>query len=167
MRARRLIWLTSLGLATACVPGCKLAQAPDRDEIAREGLPETTRIRAEWAADAEDTGNADDGWIRSFDDPQLEALVDEAVANNPNLLLHEVVTVLRMPNILPHTLAAIAKDPRWKSNEQVRILIATHRNTPLATAEAVVSGLRAPALEKVLCAPSLQPALKAKLLRRK
>ncbi len=98
-------------------------------------------------------------------DPHLQVI--DALVRSPNLLLHEVVIVLRMPNILPHTLAAIAKDARWKSNERARILIATHRNTPLAAAEEVVSGLPPRAVQKVLEAPGLPPALKSKLLRRK
>ena len=77
----------SLGVMAACLAGCKLAPAPDRDEVAQQALPDTTEIRSDWAGDAQDTGHVDDGWIRSFNDPQLEALVDEALENNLNLRL--------------------------------------------------------------------------------
>jgi len=92
--------------------------------------------------------------------------VIDALTRNPNLLLHEIVTLLRMPSLLPHTLATVAKDPRWKRHEQVNVLLATHRNTPLPVAEEVVSRLRPPALQKVIQSPGLHAAVKAKLLRR-
>lgn len=96
----------------------------------------------------------------------LHLQVIDALARNPNLLLHEIVTLLRMPNLLPHTLATISKDPRWGGHEQVNVLIAIHRNTPLPVAEEVVSRLRLPALQKVIQAPALHAAIKTKLLRR-
>ena len=92
--------------------------------------------------------------------------VIDALARNPNLLLHEIVTLLRMPSLLPHTLATISKTPRWKGNEQVNVLVATHRNTPMAVAEAVVSRLRPAALQKAFQAPGLHAAVRAKLQRK-
>jgi outer membrane protein TolC len=67
--------------------GCKsAAPPPPREEVVREALPETTEIPDEFkAAKDVDTGQVDDGWIRGFGDPQLEALVDEALHNNLNL----------------------------------------------------------------------------------
>jgi hypothetical protein len=99
-----------------------------------------------------------------FHDTHLQVL--DALARNPNLLPHEVVTLLRMPSLPPHTLAALAKDPRWRSHEQVGVMISTHRNTPLPVAEEVVSRLRPGSVQKVLRSPGLHEALKVKLLRR-
>jgi NodT family efflux transporter outer membrane factor (OMF) lipoprotein len=48
-------------------------------------LPDGTQIPVEWTASEWDTGAVDDGWIASFGDAQLDALVDEAIANNLNL----------------------------------------------------------------------------------
>ena len=61
--------------------GCAtpLQEPPPQEEILEDALPETTEIRAEWAAPADDTGNVDDGWLTTFEDPQLEALVAEAL----------------------------------------------------------------------------------------
>lgn len=92
--------------------------------------------------------------------------VIDALARNPNLLLHEIVALLRMPSLLPHTLTTISADPRWRNHEQVNVLIATHRNTPLPAAEEIVSRLRPPALQELIQAPGLHAAVKAKLLRR-
>jgi outer membrane protein TolC len=70
------------------VSGCatKLQAPPPKEQVLEEALPETTEIRLEWAAPAEDTGQVDDDWLASFEDPQLDALVDEALnVQNPNL----------------------------------------------------------------------------------
>jgi hypothetical protein len=63
------------------VSGCatKLQAPPPKEQVLEEALPETTEIRLEWAAPAEDTGQVDDDWLASFEDPQLDALVDEAL----------------------------------------------------------------------------------------
>ncbi len=79
-------------LCASCVlclmlAGCsQLQEAPEREEIVRDALPDTTTVPAEWAAPADDSGEVDDDWIASFNDPQLEALVDEAISTqNPQM----------------------------------------------------------------------------------
>ncbi|MCP3879966.1 MAG: TolC family protein, partial [Sulfitobacter sp.] len=59
------------------IAGCatKLREAPSQTEVLGEALPETTGIRAEWAAPAEDTGQVDDDWLATFNDPQFDALI--------------------------------------------------------------------------------------------
>ncbi len=72
------------------IAGCatKLEQAPSQEQVLEQALPETTQIRLEWAAPADDTGQVDDEWLASFNDPQLDALVVEALnEQNPNLRL--------------------------------------------------------------------------------
>jgi NodT family efflux transporter outer membrane factor (OMF) lipoprotein len=50
-----------------------------------EALPETA-IAAEWLEPSGDTGAVDDNWLQSFNDPQLNALVAEALdVQNPNM----------------------------------------------------------------------------------
>ena len=71
-------------LLSACAT--KLAEVPEREEILQDALPETTTIATEWAAPADDTGAVDDGWLASFNDPQLMALVEEALdTQNPRM----------------------------------------------------------------------------------
>lgn len=70
------------------VAGCatKLQEPPPQEELLDDALPESTTVRTEWAAPADDTGDVDDNWIATFNDAQLEALVDEALdEQNPNL----------------------------------------------------------------------------------
>ena len=66
---------------------CAVQQAPTQSEIAEEALPSTTEVPSEWASDAQDNGKVDDGWIATFGDKQLEALVDEVLQNNLGLRL--------------------------------------------------------------------------------
>jgi NodT family efflux transporter outer membrane factor (OMF) lipoprotein len=69
--------------------GCgavKLQDAPEQEAVLADALPESTEVRAEWAAPADDTGEIDDDWIASFNDPQLDILVAEAITTqNPNI----------------------------------------------------------------------------------
>ena len=70
------------------ITGCatKLQEAPSQEQVLGDALPETTEIRPEWAAPAEDSGQVDDDWLATFNDPQLDALVAEALdLQNPNL----------------------------------------------------------------------------------
>ena len=87
MRSRERVTLAACllpFLLSACAT--KLAEVPEREEIIQDVLPETTTIAAEWAAPAEDTGAVDDGWLASFNDPLLMALVDEALdTQNPRM----------------------------------------------------------------------------------
>ena len=83
----RQLTATSVALSLL-VSGCatKLQEPPPQEELLEDALPESTEIRVEWAAPADDTGNVEDGWLASFDDPQLDELVAEALnEQNPNL----------------------------------------------------------------------------------
>ena len=67
---------------------CSANTPPDTGEIVADALPDTTVIPSEWSAPAGDSGQVDDGWIKSFGDAELEALVNEAVSyNNPQMRL--------------------------------------------------------------------------------
>jgi multidrug efflux system outer membrane protein len=78
--------LSTCALALIIV-GCatKLQQAPTSDVVLDEALP-VTDMAVEWQSPAGDTGEVDDDWLRTFNDPQLETLVTEALdVQNPNL----------------------------------------------------------------------------------
>jgi NodT family efflux transporter outer membrane factor (OMF) lipoprotein len=76
-----------LFLALIVMPGCKsVAPPPTTEDVIADALPETTEVPEEFkAAEFVDTGEVDDGWIKRFNDPELEKLVDEALKNNLNL----------------------------------------------------------------------------------
>jgi len=92
--------------------------------------------------------------------------VVDALARNPALLPHEMIALLRMPILPPHTLQTLAGDSRWVGNPQIAVMIATHRNTPHGTANQMVSRMPLALLDKVIQAPGLSPALRATVLRR-
>lgn len=76
--------LTAALIAVGCAT--QLERPPDQTEIQRDSLPETTEVATNWAAPASDTGAVDGGWLASFRDPDLNALVEEALSTqNPNL----------------------------------------------------------------------------------
>lgn len=79
----RLSTIAGLLLLAACAT----APPPSADEALGEVLPTTTEVPAEFQADAVDSGEVDDSWIATFGDDKLNALVDEAIANNLNLQL--------------------------------------------------------------------------------
>ena len=64
--------------------GCALKSPPARDDLARDGLP-NLKVPPTWSEPALATGSARDGWLASFHDPSLDALVREALGNNPDL----------------------------------------------------------------------------------
>lgn len=71
--------LASLGLCA-----CALAPQPPRDDVAKEALP-NVRPPAQWTAPGASAGPVADNWLATFREPQLDALVVEAVAYNADL----------------------------------------------------------------------------------
>ncbi len=73
-----------LCLVAALFSGCALSRPPAQEEVVQEALPEGTRIPSQWSTETNAALVADD-WLRLFNDPALEALVAEAIGNNPDL----------------------------------------------------------------------------------
>jgi len=71
-------------LLSLALTGCALTKLPTRTEVVGDALPENTTIPAKWAAGG-NPGEVSDGWLKSFHDPGLDAVVAEALANNPDL----------------------------------------------------------------------------------
>ena len=63
--------------------GCATAPPPSRDEIQRQALRDTA-VPSTWSSSAS-AGEVADNWVASFGDPQLDALVAEAIAHNTDL----------------------------------------------------------------------------------
>jgi NodT family efflux transporter outer membrane factor (OMF) lipoprotein len=68
----------------ATLVGCALKAPPPREDVAAQALP-NLRVQESWAATAASSGAVTDRWLASFNDPQLDALVAEALAFNPDL----------------------------------------------------------------------------------
>jgi outer membrane protein, multidrug efflux system len=84
MRFRNLV------IPAACIAvltACAVDPPPPPEEVRKEAL-QGTEVRATWArSEGQDVAAAaiGDNWLATFDDPQLTALVNEAVARNPDL----------------------------------------------------------------------------------
>jgi outer membrane protein, multidrug efflux system len=77
--------LSTLAVAVATsVVGCALQSPPERGEIEKQALPNLA-VPDRWAASGGASGAVGDRWLAGFDDPQLDALVKEALAYNPDL----------------------------------------------------------------------------------
>jgi NodT family efflux transporter outer membrane factor (OMF) lipoprotein len=71
--------------AAVALAGCAVTAPPPREQIRTDAL-QGTEIRAAWSAPATPVaGTISDNWLVTFGDPQLIALVTEAIAHNPDL----------------------------------------------------------------------------------
>jgi NodT family efflux transporter outer membrane factor (OMF) lipoprotein len=71
-------------MLAVALAGCRLAAPPSRTETVSDALPKTTTIPPQWSVPSE-TENVADAWLKTFNDPRLDALVAEALANNLDL----------------------------------------------------------------------------------
>src|SRR5262245_38521014 len=73
-------------LAFTVLAGCALAPPPSSDELRGEVLPHAA-APGQWTAGHPTPGEVQGDWLATFQDPQLEALVAEAIAHNADLSL--------------------------------------------------------------------------------
>jgi multidrug efflux system outer membrane protein len=64
--------------------GCALKAPPESGEIRQQALPNLA-VPAQWVEKGGVAGAIASGWLATFADPKLDALVREAIANNPDL----------------------------------------------------------------------------------
>jgi outer membrane protein, multidrug efflux system len=85
MHSRRFVSAVLLLLGTTLLPGCAVKDPPTVAQI-HEQSGTLTRLPLDqaWKAGAT-AGPIADNWLASFGDPELTALVAEAMANNPDL----------------------------------------------------------------------------------
>ncbi len=74
------------GVALAALAACALKPPPSREDVTAQSLP-VFDIQKTWAATAGTSGPVADRWLSSFNDPQLDALVQEALVFNPDLMV--------------------------------------------------------------------------------
>src|SRR5215471_10509604 len=71
-------------VVAALAAGCALRDPPARDDIRKEALPNLA-APGNWTAKGGAQAPVVNGWLAGFNDPQLEALVKEALEFNPDL----------------------------------------------------------------------------------
>ncbi len=81
-----------MGTFFACLTlhGCALAPEPSHDVIIRKALPIDTKIPSIWkSSDGQifPKGVVANDWLKSLNDPALEAIVSEAIKYNPDLVV--------------------------------------------------------------------------------
>lgn len=96
-------------------------------------------------------------------DPSPQVL--EALVRNRSLLPAEARTLATLPHLLPTTLEILATDPRWSSDEELKVLLASHPRVSLGLARRIVSGLGEPSLRKLVQRPGINPTLRGELAR--
>lgn len=85
MRASRWVLAAAGAVAVAStLVGCALKSPPARDESVAQGMP-NVRVPEKWSVQSASAGAVSDRWLASFNDPQLDALVQEALIHNPDL----------------------------------------------------------------------------------
>jgi len=70
----------------AALAACALRAPPDAGETRAQALPNMT-LPSQWTAQGGAAGSVANGWLATFDDPQLESLVREALVYNLDLQL--------------------------------------------------------------------------------
>ena len=81
---RRKAAALACALLTGAAIGCALKSPPTHGTIVGNALPTSTTIPPAWKANAR-AGEVTNDWLKSFNDPTLDALVAEAIANNTEL----------------------------------------------------------------------------------
>jgi NodT family efflux transporter outer membrane factor (OMF) lipoprotein len=76
--------LAAASLSAGLLCGCRTDPAPRSDEIRKNALGNLT-LPETWKAGGAASGEIQDNWLATFGDAQLEQLVAEAIANNPDL----------------------------------------------------------------------------------
>ena len=71
-------------LCALALSACALNDAPLREDVARQGMPNLSPP-SQWATAAATAGVVGDNWHASFHEPMLDALVGEAIAYNADL----------------------------------------------------------------------------------
>jgi outer membrane protein, multidrug efflux system len=93
-----------IGAAVIALPGCATKKPPARTKIQRDALP-SIALTEPWKARGAVEGAVPDQWLASFGDDQLTKLVEEAIANNPDLR----ITALRVEQAAQYVKLAKAK----------------------------------------------------------
>ncbi|NTX64366.1 efflux transporter outer membrane subunit [Myxococcus sp. CA051A] len=83
---RRWGWLRAWAVLVVGggVCGCPTRAPPRGPEVVKQALPHTSLATA-WSAAGAPEGGIQDGWLATFQDEQLQALVAEALGHNPDL----------------------------------------------------------------------------------
>ena len=137
--------------------GLKPGSSPQEIKAALESIPLPQRI-----ALSSRTGVKEREYLRLDANPA----VLESLAHNPNLGVVEARALAGSTFLMSGTLDALANNPRFKDDEELRMSIAVHPRVSLHTAEKVTANFKLPQIKKLLAKPGLNQILREKLFRR-
>ena len=94
------------------------------------------------------------------------ASVLDSLVRNPSLNVTEARAVAVSPHLSPATIELLARDSRFRGDEELRMILATHPRVPITTAEALTADFKSPQIRKLLAKPGVSQALRDKLFRK-
>ena len=141
----------------ASLDGLKPGATPQQVKKALEAIPLPQRI-----ALAARAGLKDREFLRS----DTHAAVLESLVRNPSLSAIEARALAASQYLMSGTLDALANDPRFKEDEELRMAVAIHPRVSAATAERVTADFKVPQIKKLLAKPGLNQHLREKLFRK-
>ena len=86
MGSKPLVWLLGSVVLGGASVGCTVKQPPSPADALAGVLPATTVVPPEWRATTGVDGAVISEWLRTFQDAQLDGLVDEALRHNLDLI---------------------------------------------------------------------------------
>ena len=104
LRRRAVAAQLAMALATTILAGCALNAPPDTAAIKEQALP-GLQTPADWSVSGPGAGAVIEGWLIAFNDDQMTAAVNEAIAHNADLR----VGAARVEQALLHARLAGAK----------------------------------------------------------
>jgi len=103
----------ALVMVCVALAGCALQTPPTHTAVVGQALPQDTHIPLAWQANP-NGGEVADNWLKQFNDPALEAIVAEAIANNLDLraaatkvAIAQQAVVVVGSQLLPHVGAVL------------------------------------------------------------
>ena len=90
----------------------------------------------------------------------------ETLVRNSSLTLPEARAIAASAFLQPGTIDLLAGDLRFRNDEELRMLLATHPRVSMPTAEKLTADFVGPQLKRLLARPGLGPLLREKLFRK-
>jgi multidrug efflux system outer membrane protein len=82
---RAALLASSFAIPLMFVSACAVKKPPSTSQAIKDSLPATTTVPQSWTSSGTSSAPVETGWLKTFNDPQMEAIVAEALKNNLDL----------------------------------------------------------------------------------
>jgi multidrug efflux system outer membrane protein len=82
---RAALLASSFAIPLMFVSACAVKKPPSTSQAIKDSLPATTTVPQSWTSPDTSSAPVETGWLKTFNDPQMEAIVAEALKNNLDL----------------------------------------------------------------------------------